>query len=85
MYKKPELLAPAGSIESVTAAINAGADAIYLGGKKFGARAYAKNFDSEELLKALDICHLHGVKVYLTINTMLKEKELDELIKSTTS
>jgi putative protease len=71
-----ELLAPAGSYESLIAAINAGADAVYIGGSKFGARAYANNLSEEELIKAIDFVHLHGKKLYLTINTLLKEKEL---------
>ncbi len=77
--KKVELLAPAGSFESFIGAIHAGADAVYLGGEKFGARAYAQNFTTEELCKALDYAHLNGRKVYLTINTMLKESEIQEL------
>ena len=64
--KKVELLAPAGSYESMVAAINAGADAVYLGGKLFGARAYANNLDIEELKRAIDYVHLHHKKLYLT-------------------
>ncbi|SFC54355.1 DUF3656 domain-containing U32 family peptidase [Clostridium uliginosum] len=78
---KIELLAPAGSIESLIAAINRGADAIYLGGNKFSARAYASNFDNETMMKALDYAHSYGVKVYVTINTLLKESELKEALK----
>ena len=55
----PELLAPAGSFECLVAAVEAGADAVYVGGKRFGARAFAKNFDSEELERAVKYCHLH--------------------------
>lgn len=78
---KVELLAPAGSLEALKAAVNAGADAVYIGGTKFGARAYADNLSCEELLEAMDYCHLRGRKMYLTVNTLLKEKELeDELI-----
>ncbi|SHE83196.1 U32 family peptidase [Clostridium fallax] len=76
-----ELLAPAGSMESLIAAINKGADAIYLGGSKFSARAYASNFDEEELEKAVDYAHLYGVKVYITLNTLIKEKEFKEAQK----
>ena len=77
--KKIELLAPAGSYESFVAAIEAGADAVYVGGSRFGARAYAKNFTEEELLRAVDYAHLHGRKVYLTVNTLMKETEIKEL------
>lgn len=76
-----ELLAPAGSFETFRAVIEAGADAVYVGGSHFGARAYADNFTEEELLKAIDYAHLRGVKVYLTVNTLLKNSELeDELV-----
>ena len=67
---KAELLAPAGSLESLKAAVTAGADAVYAGGSRFGARAYADNFTKEQLLEAIDYCHLHGSKIYLTVNTM---------------
>lgn len=70
-----ELLSPAGSAESLRAAVNAGADAIYLGGKKYGARAFANNFSDRELLDAIDYVHLHGKKIYLTVNTIMKEDE----------
>ncbi len=72
----PELLSPAGSIESVYAAVNNGCDAIYIGGKYFSARQYANNFSIEELEKACDYCHLRGVKVYVTVNTLYKQKEI---------
>ena len=72
-----ELLAPAGSYEGFEAAIGAGADAVYVGGPVFGARAYAKNFQEEELLQAIDTAHIHGKKLYLTVNTLLKNKELN--------
>lgn len=72
----PEILAPAGSMESLYAAVNAGCDAVYMGGSMFGARAYADNPDSENLLYAIDYCHVHGVKLYLTVNTLLKEDEI---------
>ena len=73
-----ELLAPAGSYESLCAAVNAGADAVYIGGSRFGARAYADNPEEEALLRGIDYCHLHGRKLYLTVNTLLKERELEE-------
>lgn len=73
-----ELLAPAGSYESMTAAICAGADAVYLGGQLFGARAYADNLDMEQLKQAIDYVHLHKKALYLTVNTLLKENELQE-------
>ncbi|MCH5256276.1 MAG: U32 family peptidase [Lachnospiraceae bacterium] len=73
--KKVELLAPAGNYRALVGAINAGADAIYLGGDKFSARAYADNFTEEELLKALRYTHICGKKLYLTLNTLVKEKE----------
>lgn len=72
----PELLSPAGSIESVYAAVNNGCDAIYIGGKYFSARQYANNFSIEELEKACDYCHLRGVKVYVTVNTLYKQREI---------
>ena len=78
---KIELLAPAGSMESLIAAINNGADAIYLGGSKFSARAYASNFDNETMMKAVDYAHSYNVKVYVTINTSLKQSELKEALK----
>lgn len=71
-----EILAPAGSYESIKAAINAGADAVYVGGSKFGARAYADNPQEDMLLEAIDYVHLHNKKIYLTVNTLLKSKEL---------
>ena len=73
-----ELLAPAGSYETFEAVIRAGADAVYLGGSHFGARAYANNFNEEELLRAIDYAHIHGRQVYLTVNTLFKEEELEE-------
>lgn len=75
--KKAELLAPAGSYESFIGAVNAGADAVYIGGIKFGARANANNLEEEQLLKAIDMAHLHNRNLYLTINTLLKNKELE--------
>ena len=75
-----ELLAPAGNYESFIGAINAGADAVYLGGEKFGARAYADNFTEEEICRAIRHAHLFKRKVYLTVNTLIKESEFPELI-----
>lgn len=77
--KKVELLAPAGNYESFLGAINAGADAVYLGGEKFGARAFADNFTKEELIRAIRYAHLFDKKVYLTVNTLMKEAEMREL------
>lgn len=79
MENQIEILAPAGSAESLRAAVNAGADAVYLGGRRFGARAYADNFSEEELLNAIDYVHVHGRKLYMTVNTLLKDPELEEL------
>ena len=76
---RAELLAPAGTYESLKAAVAAGADAVYAGGARFGARAYAENFTEEALLKAIDFCHLPGSKLYLTVNTLLKDAEIEEL------
>ena len=76
--RKTELLAPAGSMESLKAAVNAGADAVYIGGTRFGARAYANNLIEEDMKWAIDYAHLHGVSLYMTINTLLKERELEE-------
>ena len=79
MKKQVEILAPAGSYDSLVAAIAAGADAVYIGGTRFGARAYADNLDVDAMCKAIDYVHLHGRKIYLTVNTLLKEQELEEL------
>ena len=76
--RKLEVLAPAGSFESLKAAVSAGADAVYMGGSKFGARAYAQNPEGEILLDAIDYAHLYGVKLYLTVNTLLKDQELEQ-------
>ncbi len=77
--KRVELLAPAGNYESFLGAVHAGADAVYLGGEKFGARAYADNFTTEQLCDAIHYAHLYGKKVYLTLNTLVKEKEMPQL------
>ena len=78
MKGKIEILAPAGNMDCLKAAVAAGADAIYVGGSMFGARAYANNFSEEELLEAIDYVHLHGRKLFMTVNTLLKEYELEE-------
>ena len=76
---KVELLAPAGSYESMVAAYSAGADAVYIGGAKFGARAFADNLDTEQMKKAIDYAHIRDKKLYLTVNTLLKQRETEEL------
>lgn len=78
-YIKPEILAPAGSMEALKAAIYAGADAVYLGGDRFGARAYAGNFNKNILIEAIQYAHLYGVKVYLTINTLFRNDDIEDL------
>ncbi len=78
--KKPELLSPAGNMECLYAAINAGADAIYLGGKLFGARSFAGNFTHEELIDAIKYAHTYGVKIYVTVNTMVYEEEVESFL-----
>ena len=78
--KKTELLIPVGNKECLHAAIHNGADAVYLGGKKFGARAYSNNFDEQEMIEAIKTCHLYGVKIYVTVNTMIYNKEVNEVI-----
>ena len=77
----PELLAPAGDMECLYAAVAAGADAIYVGGKRFGARAFAKNFEIDELAEAVRYCHLHGVRLYVTLNTLIEDRELAEAVE----
>lgn len=79
MNRDVEILAPAGSMECLRAAVAAGADAIYLGGTKFGARAYAQNLSEEDLVQAIEYVHIHGGKIYMTVNTLLKDRELNEL------
>lgn len=74
---KSEILSPAGSLNTLYAGINAGADAVYIGGQKFGARAYAENPDNGDLLRAIDYVHMQGKKIYLTINTLLKDNEIE--------
>ncbi|HCC07099.1 MAG TPA: hypothetical protein DEP72_02880 [Clostridiales bacterium] len=79
--KKPELLAPAGDMHSLKAAVNAGADSVYIGGKSYSARASANNFDICEISEALDYCLLRGVKLFVTVNTLYKETEVGEVIE----
>lgn len=78
--KKPELLAPAGNKECLVAAIQAGCDAVYIGGTMFGARSYAGNFNEEEIIEAIKYAHLYGVKVYVTVNTLVYDKEVKEFM-----
>ena len=78
--KKVELLAPAGDMTCLKAAIMAGCDAVYLGGTLFGARAFAGNFTNEEIIEAINYAHLYGVKVYVTINTIIYENEVERFL-----
>lgn len=75
--KKPELLSPAGNMQSLKAAIIGGCDAVYLSGTRYGARAFAGNFNDEELIESINLCHLYGVKVYVTANTLVYEHEIN--------
>jgi len=77
--RKIELLAPAGNFQCLVAAVQSGADAVYLAGKCFGARSFADNFDDEELEKAVDYCHVRGVKIYITVNTLVLDSEMEQL------
>ncbi len=79
--KDIELLAPAGSMEALVAAVSSGADAIYLGGIRFGARAFAGNFDNDEICEAVAYCHIRNVKVYVTVNTLIYEDELNDALE----
>lgn len=81
MKQRVEILAPAGSWESMVAAVNAGADAIYMGGSRFGARAYADNPEEDRFLEAIDYVHLHGCSLYMTVNTLVKNEEMDQLFQ----
>lgn len=78
--KRVELLAPAGSFEALKAAVSSGADAVYLGGTCFGARAFANNFDQAEMIQAVRYCHIRNVRVYVTVNTLIYEDELQQVI-----
>lgn len=79
MKRKTEILAPAGSFESLQAAVRSGADAVYFGTGIFNARRNADNFQGDELKRAIDYCHLHGVQCHITLNTLVADSELDEL------
>ena len=79
MNRVVEILAPAGSMECLQAAIAAGADAVYLGGTRFGARAYAQNLSEEDMVQAIEYVHIHRRKIYMTVNTLLKDREMEEL------
>ena len=78
--KKIELLAPAGNMEALIAAIQAGCDAVYIAGDHFGARAFAKNFSNDGIVEAINYAHLYGVKVYITVNTLIYENEVDSFV-----
>jgi len=78
---KVELLSPVGDLESLYQAIHNGADAVYLSGKLYGARKFAENFDEEGLIYAIEYCHLYGVKIYITVNTIIYDNEIDEFLK----
>ena len=80
MRTNVELLAPAGSFEALQAAVQNGCDAVYLGGTMFGARAFAHNFDDTQMETAVKYAHVYGVRVYVTVNTLLYEKEMEEVI-----
>lgn len=82
MYEKPEILAPAGSMESVYAAVRCGADAVYIGGSRFSARANAVNFSVQELAEAVDYCHLHNVRIYQAVNTLVFDSELEDFLNA---
>lgn len=79
--KKIELLAPAGNMNSLRASVMAGCDAVYLGGINFGARAFSKNFNNDEIIEAIRFCHLYGVKVYVTVNTLIYENEVESFME----
>lgn len=80
MAYKPELLSPAGSMEALRAAVQNGADAVYMGGQKFNARQYASNFDDRELEQAMQYAHLHGVRIYITFNTLISDEEIRDAV-----
>lgn len=79
--KIPELLAPVGNFKNLKAAVMGGCDAVYLGGNLYGARGFAANFSNDEIIKAINYCHLYGVKVYVTVNTLIYEHEVTSFIK----
>ena len=78
--KKIELLAPAGNLECLKVAVDNGADAVYVGGEMFSARAYADNFTNEELVEGINYAHIKGAKVYVTINIMLFDNEIEDVL-----
>ncbi len=80
--KLPELLCPAGSFDALLAAIDGGADAVYMGGAAFNARIHAKNFSSEEFARGISLAHLYGVKAYVTVNTLIRDRELDDFLRA---
>lgn len=82
MITKPEILAPAGSFDSLIAAVRCGADAVYLGGRELNARRNAANFSDEELFRAVEYCHAHGVKVYITLNTLVRDDEMNTALNA---
>ena len=79
--KKKELLVPVGTMEALHQAIHNGADAVYLGGKQFGARKFADNFSEEEMIEAISLCHLYGVKIYVTVNTLIYDEEVESFLE----
>ena len=79
--KIPELLAPAGSMNAFFAAVAAGADAVYLSGKQFGARKFARNFSDEEIAESVGYAHARGVRVYVTTNTLVHDRELPRVAR----
>ena len=81
MAYKPELLSPVGSMEALKAAVQNGADAVYMGGQRFNARQYASNFDDRELAQAIEYAHLRGVRVYITFNILMADEELEQAVK----
>lgn len=77
MFMQKEILAPAGSFEAMQAAVQNGCDAVYLGGQRFGARAFANNFDNQRIVEAIRYCHRYGVRVYVTVNTLIHQDEIE--------
>ena len=80
MSKKHELLVPAGNMDCLMQAVANGADAVYVGLKNFGARKFADNFDNEEIVNAVKLCHLYDVKIFVTMNTLVRDDEVDEFL-----
>ena len=76
-----EILSPAGNMECFKAAIEGGANAIYIGGKNFGARAFSPNFSDEEIVLAITLAHKYGIRVYITVNTLIYEDEVEDFMK----